>query len=45
MITHDKTSINPQNGPETVHPEFRDEGLKLAERIGIAARELSLYAD
>nr|QCH03139.1 transposase [Plesiomonas shigelloides] len=24
-------------------PEFRDEALKLAERIGVAARELSLY--
>lgn len=24
-------------------PEFRDEALKLAERIGAAARELSLY--
>uniref|UniRef100_UPI003F6576B7 transposase n=1 Tax=Dickeya zeae TaxID=204042 RepID=UPI003F6576B7 len=24
-------------------PEFRDEALKLAEHIGVAARELSLY--
>lgn len=24
-------------------PEFRQEALKLAERIGVAARELSLY--
>ena len=24
-------------------PEFRNEALKLAERIGVAARELSLY--
>ena len=42
-MTHDKTSINQPRKQHT--PEFRNEALKLAERIGVAAaaRELSLY--
>lgn len=42
MITHDKTS---KTARKQYTPEFRDEALKLAERIGVAAaaRELNLY--
>ena len=39
-------SVPTSNKPRKQHtPEFRDEALKLAERIGVAAaaRELSLY--
>ncbi len=41
-MTHDKTSINR---PVSSTPEFRNEALMLAERIGmaVAARELRLY--
>lgn len=44
-MTHDKTSINQQKPRKQHTPEFRNEALKLAERIGVAAaaRELSLY--
>nr|ASU05963.1 Transposase [Escherichia coli] len=44
-MTHDKTSINQQEARKQHTPEFRNEALKLAERIGVAAaaRELSLY--
>ena len=42
MITHGKTS---KTARKQYTPEFRNEALKLAERIGVAAaaRELSLY--
>ncbi|VUS45839.1 hypothetical protein SB6423_04967 [Klebsiella pasteurii] len=37
-------SVSTQKQPRKQHtPEFRNEALKLAERIGVAARELSLY--
>ncbi len=39
-------SVSPIKKPRKQHtPEFRNEALKLAERIGVAAaaRELSLY--
>ncbi|MGU6680254.1 IS3 family transposase, partial [Salmonella enterica subsp. enterica serovar Javiana] len=40
-LSHDQINHNQQHTPE-----FRQEALKLAERIGVAAaaRELSLYA-
>lgn len=45
QVTHDKTNTNQQKLRKQHTPEFRQEALKLAERIGIAAaaRELSLY--
>jgi transposase len=37
-------SASTSKKPRKQHtPEFRNEALKLAERIGVAARELSLY--
>lgn len=41
-MTHDKTSKKPRKQHS---PEFRNEALKLAEHIGVAAaaRELNLY--
>lgn len=37
-------SVSTRKNPRKQHtPEFREEALKLAERIGVAARELSLY--
>ena len=43
--SHDKICINQQIVRKQHSPEFRNEALKLAERIGVAAaaRELSLY--
>lgn len=43
--SHNKTSINHQKPRKQHTPEFRQEALKLAERIGVpaAARELNLY--
>ncbi|ESH86535.1 IS3 OrfA, partial [Salmonella enterica subsp. enterica serovar Agona str. 648586-1] len=40
-----KTSINHQKATQAAQPEFRQEALKLAERIEVAAtvRELNLY--
>lgn len=44
-MTHDKISINQQKPRKQHTAELRNEALKLAERIGVAAaaRELSLY--
>ncbi len=43
--SYEKTSINHQKATQAAQPEFRQEALKLAERIGVAAtvRELNLY--
>ena len=36
--------VSTSKNPRKQHtPEFRNKALKLAERIGVAARELSLY--
>ncbi|ELG03278.1 transposase insE for insertion sequence IS3 [Escherichia coli KTE48] len=38
-----KTVSTSKKPRKQYSPEFRSEALKLAERIGVAARELSLY--
>ncbi|KAB8305219.1 hypothetical protein EH228_19255 [Erwinia endophytica] len=44
-MTHDKTSINSKKPRKQHPPEFRNEALKLAERIGVAAEWLAYYND